>query len=541
VYKRQGKRWGGRISLLLKPTDTFSARITAFRQEQSLEGGNSVEVVGANATPLTPPDNQHDIANNGRLESNSYFGNPSDNRYQYLNLTMSLDTPFFNLLSSTSYGELYSFFRTDITQANAAPGLTYGQVFGGVYGLPIVGLWGRQENSSKRWNQELRISSLPDSQLFGMRFDWQGGLFYAHESVTFSQFYDALNPAAGRDGPPLTVPIIAGGSNLPGSYEEFAGFANGTFHLTDALKLTLGGRLSTNNQRSQVINGPGLVGSGGFNEIVNPVVNTEESNFTWTGALRYEINAGNMVYARIASGYRPGGPVLRIPLAPPDFPVSYASDSVINYEIGYRGTLWDNRFTIDVAGFWLDWTDIQVITQFQSGNGQVFNVQGNGAAATSKGFEWNVAVEPLKGLRLSVVGAYTDATITEDSPAIGAVAGDPLPQVPKWSNTVNLDYSREFGVGTQAYAGLSWQYVGERYTNFGLAPGFATNYEIPAYNVVNGQLGVDLANYTFGIYVRNIFDERGLTNYNRGGGYNLTGTAELLQPRTFGVRVGVRF
>lgn len=545
-----GDTWALRLSLLAKPTETFTIRLTGFRQDQTLDDNNMAEIVGSSLDPANPPDNVFEIANGGNLFHSSFMGNPSKNRYEYANLTMDLETGFASFLSSTSFSRLSTQFRADISSASAAPGLPYGQAFGmGYFGLPTIAMWGNQENSGKRWNQEFRMSSLPDSHIGSLKFDWQVGGFYAREDITFSQFYDAIDPSSGEilttriplgEGA-FSDPLPLGGSDLPGRYEEFSGFASGTLHLSTQIDITLGGRYADIRQKSQVISSAGLV-NGLLSELVNPVVKSHESKFTWSAGLRWRPADDSLIYARVATGYRPGGPILRIPGAPADFPASYKSDSVINYELGYRGAFLNKTVDIDVAVFYLDWTDMQVLSDYVSQpSGQVFTVQGNAGSARSTGVEWNIGWSPITGLRLSTVGAYTDAKITEDAPTFGAANGNPLPLVPKWSNTVNLDYEVEFSDTERAYAGISWTHTGVRYANFTTSATDGNNFRLPPYNAVNAQAGIELGRYSFSLYVRNIGNARGITDASFSGGANMTGTATFIQPRTAGIKLGFTY
>ena len=381
------------------------------------------------------------------------------------------------------------------------------------------------------------MSSLPDSHIGGLKLDWQVGGFYAFEDITFDQFYDAYNPTTKQL---LTSPMIPGGSTLPGRYEEFSGFASTTLYLMDTVDVTLGGRYADIRQRSQVTSYAGALN--GPADIVNPVVRSHENKFTWSAGMRWRPVDHSLIYARVATGYRPGGPILRIPGAPDDFPASYKSDSVINYELGYRGAFLNKTIDVDVAVFYLDWTDMQVLSDYTSENtGQVFTVQGNAGSARSTGVEWNIGWSPITGLRLSSVGAYTDAKITEDAPTFGAANGDPLPLVPKWSNTVNLDYEVEFSDTERAYAGISWTHTGVRYANFTTSATDGNNFRLPPYNAVNAQAGIDLGRYSFSLYVRNIGNARGITDASFSGGANMTGTATFIQPRTAGIKLGFTY
>jgi len=531
----RGERWGGRVSILFTPTERMSFRATGVRQVQEFDDNGTLELVGAASSLNNPPANQFDVANNGRPAQSSFLGNPSRNVYEYVNLIADFDLGFGDFVSSTSLGRLSTEFRGDISFGLLAPGLTISDALSlGVYGERVAASQ-VQTNASDRVNQELRLSSKPDSQLFGIRADWQAGFFYAREEIQFDQSFDVISVETGNL---LTAPLPGGGTEAPAEYEEYSGFANTTIYFSDDLDLHLGGRYTDNTQRSQIFSLFGFVNPGG--DTVSVPIESSETEFTYSTALRWRFNPDSLLYGRIATGFRPGGPNFAVSTLPPNVPATYEADTTTNYEIGLRTALFDRSVTIDVAAFYIDWNDIQVATTFNA-DGINTTVIANGGAARSQGLEWNFGWSPAVGLRLSAVGAYTDATLTEDAPALGGNAGDRLPFVPKWSNTVNLDYDTEVKPGVTGFAGLSWVYVGERFTSFSSTPAFPGYFELPSYNMVHMQAGLTFDHFDVSLYVRNIGNSQAPTGYVPQGGFGGTGTGNIVQPRTIGLRAGVRF
>jgi len=62
-----------------------------------------------------------------------------------------------------------------------------------------------------------------------------------------------------------------------------------------------------------------------------------------------------MVYARLASGYRPGGPN-----TVPGTPAQYNPDKTYNYEIGLKADVLEHRLSLETAAYYIDWRNIQV-------------------------------------------------------------------------------------------------------------------------------------------------------------------------------------
>ena len=112
---------------------------------------------------------------------------------------------------------------------------------------------------------------------------------------------------------------------------------------------------------------------------------SDESVFTYSVSPRYEISDTTAVYARMAKGYRPGGPNAVPPLSPEelaDFPLTYDADTLTSYELGLKSDI-GRRMSLDVAAYHLDWNNIQVLGTTPSG----FSFNENGGGARVNGFE----------------------------------------------------------------------------------------------------------------------------------------------------------
>jgi len=546
-----GERYGGRIQLLAEPSDNFSIRLMALMQDQSFNDPGSVELIGAAFTPGTRNPKEFNVANGGDLQWNTILPGFSDNETRLYSAVLEWSTKSVNILSATSFGEINSTFGYDMSFNELAPGFTILEGFAGLFGGPPVGFTSRQTNDLEKFNQEIRFSSPETLDAGSVGWDWQVGVFYSEEDITFDQFFDAIDPVTGEVRltdvlvPAGFPPLPLGGQYLPSTYEEISGFGEVVLHFNEKFDLALGGRYSSNEQWAQASSEAGLIFAP-F-DILYPAVESDETKFTWSFAPSYHLAEDRLLYGRIATGYRPGGPVLPIPGAPDDFPLSFDPDSTVNYEIGIKGATDNRQFTYDFAAYYIDWTDIQIITRFISEtSGQSFSVIGNAGTAVSKGVEWNLAWEPLDGFVISDNGAYIDAKLTESAPGLGGVDGDQLPFVPEWTNALNVDYTTDVG-NTFVTMGATWAYTGDRYTGFGSStdpaqerqPG--SHVKLPSYSSFSARVVLNFDRFRVRFYGTNLTDERGLTGYGTGGGFNHTGFGRIIQPRTFGVMVGASF
>ena len=160
---------------------------------------------------------------------------------------------------------------------------------------------------------------------------------------------------------------------------------------------------------------------------------SSEDVFTYSIAPKFKINERMAVYARVAKGFRPGGPNVIALDAPEGTPTSYGSDTTLNYELGVKGETEARTFAFDVAAFHIDWDDIQLLARV---NGVGINT--NAGGAESDGVEATLMFRPVDPLKLSLTGAYTDAKLTEDTDEllVGGREGDRLPYTPKTSYSV---------------------------------------------------------------------------------------------------------
>jgi outer membrane receptor protein involved in Fe transport len=306
-----------------------------------------------------------------------------------------------------------------------------------------------------------------------------------------------------------------------------------TYHFNPQFDVQVGGRVGTVKQSSVEALSGALVGS-----VAPLTASSSESVGTFSVAPRYHLSQDTMIYGRIASGFRPGGPNLLPVNAPAGTPSTYQSDSTINYEVGVKSTQLDGRLELDVAAFYIDWTRIQIVEKINN-----VGVTGNGSSARSAGVEWNTTWVPLQGLTFSFNGAYTDAELTADAPSIGGLKGDFLAGVPRWSGALDGEYELQPMDGYQAYAGFTWSYMGERKNGFttAITPPVG-RADIPAYNTVNLRLGVDYKTWGFQLFAKNVGDERGIVNLTGPGQILDLGRSEtLIQPRTLGFLVSKKF
>jgi iron complex outermembrane receptor protein len=182
-----------------------------------------------------------------------------------------------------------------------------------------------QNTNNRKYTQEVRLSSNE-----GAKFDWMVGGYFTDEKGLIHQEYIAVAPGTLT---PADRPAAAGRLDLTSRYKEYAGFANATVHLSDRLDIDMGGRYSHNKQDAR----PDHRRRAG-----RRLADRQQRQFVGQclhllGGAQVKFDDRRSLYARVAKGYRPGGPNVIPPSAPAGTPATFAPDKVTSYEAGFKG------------------------------------------------------------------------------------------------------------------------------------------------------------------------------------------------------------
>lgn len=492
---------GGRAALLYTPTDSFSVRFNVLHQEIHA-GDISTEDVNPGLTPTY-----------GNLTMERLIAQPSEGENELYNMTINWDLGFAKLLSSTSYAE------TPLSTTADASGL-YGpivsSIFGAHYGAGVV-----VSEPVHDLTQELRLSSSTSGP-----FEWQMGTFFTHEQSYENEQIFLADPATHQLV--YNFPVGLGTYNITPTYREIAGFANLDYHFTPTFDVSLGGRYSQDHQTYH------QTSEGVFSGSTDIATKSSENVFTYSGDARWHWTPQTMVYARIATGFVPGGPNDVLPGS--TLPESYNSSRTTNYEVGIKSSFLDRRVTLDVTVFDINWTDIQL-------EALVGNLAGitNGGTARSDGVEWDFAYAPIEGLKFDLNGAYTNARLTQATPAsVGGMDGAFLPDVPKWSSSAGVDYEHPLFGDYSGFVGANWRYSDTRLSEFTV---LGARQEMPSYNIVDLRTGVEARNWSVTLYVKNVGDVIAFSNISplTAAGNLGPQQATVFQPRTIGLTLSAKF
>jgi iron complex outermembrane receptor protein len=500
------RRDGARASFLWEPTRDFSIRLSANYQKLTAGDFGTEDVSAATLQPIF-----------GDLTQERDLPQPLSETNQIYNVTINWNLGFGSLVSSTSYSETKTTIQADETaEVGAFTPIFFGRSLGAA--ATVI-------DPVQIFTQEVRLSS-PNNQ----KWEWTAGLFFDHQSAADNQ---AVVPADLTTGQLLNNLSPLSTANAATTYREYAGFGDLTYHFTSAFEVTAGGRFSSNNQTFHEVTGGLLTALTGGAEDLH--TNSSQSVFTYSVDTKYRFNPETMAYARIATGFVPGGPNDAAPGV--TVPATFRSSTTTNYEVGVKGSAAEGRFSYDFDVFDVEWQHIQlnqIVDNFQSVT--------NGGAARSDGVEGGVGFIPVQGLTLSLNGAYTNARLTQNTPAsFGGLAGDRLPLSPYFAGTTAISYERPLWTDVSGFAGLEWHYNGGRLSEFEMG---LPRQELPAYSLVDLHAGLSFHHFTLTAYVKNVGDVQAISSVGQES-LPLQGeralTASILPPRTIGLTLGAQF
>ena len=300
---------------------------------------------------------------------------------------------------------------------------------------------------------------------------------------------------------------------------ESALFGEGTYHLDDQLKVTLGGRLfhtrlTTNITQSGPLVGATSTSSGG----------SRETGFSPKASITWQPSRQFMLYGLASRGFRFGGPnIAKDPVF--DIPAQFKSDSLWNYEIGARSSTPDGKLELDATLYWIDWTNIQITQTSPSG----FTYTDNAGRARNRGFEASVTYRPAHALTLQGAVTYLDGELRRDFASAGGTvaAGTMLPGASRWQISDSIAYAPQGWRFTPTFA-ISHRYVSK-------APGelVPSPQRQGGYNLIDLRAGAKFGRFGLAAFIDNIADKRGVSNAVT----SVHGPVQyIVQPRTIGLR-----
>ncbi|MHC3126196.1 hypothetical protein OB03_02325 [Brevundimonas sp. GN22] len=391
-----------------------------------------------------------------------------------------------------------------------------------------------QYEDYKGLTQELRLQSDPDKRL-----RWSTGVYYLREEVARQSRNTAKSFLPG--GPGSTRDTLDGDNQYIASSEtnSYGVFGEFEYDLTQSLTLAVGGRYTTDEKsldsRAEILS-LGLPG-----DLYSPAPLLEEyhitpsqdwSEFTPRVALEWKPNDDILVYGAYSTGYKGGG----WQGAAPDATAArkaYDPETATSWELGVKADWLNGRLRTNLALFRTDFEDLQVELLDDV---SMTLIVANAADALIQGAEFEVKGRVTPWLTLSASGSFIDAEYQEYTDPLRGISydGHRIQRTPEFQYTLGADVDYPINDKLSFIASANYSYQDQMFWG-----PENTNSE-DAYGQLNGRIGVASPDgrWSLTLWGRNITDElyRISVIPFAGDEVSLFGA-----PRTFGVRLGVRY
>lgn len=169
-----------------------------------------------------------------------------------------------------------------------------------------------------------------------------------------------------------------------------------------------------------------------------------DGTLIYTGKVSYEFDSPFTVYGSYTHGYKAGGFNLDSTAATGGADPSFKPETVNAYEVGFKGKFLDNAVTTNVAVYFEDFKNFQVL-EFTGAQFQTFNVP----KAKTSGVEFESVIRPSDNLTFNLGMTYTNAKYPNDcagsqtAPSVVALCGRSHTNAPKWVSIFGATYERE--------------------------------------------------------------------------------------------------
>ncbi len=354
--------------------------------------------------------------------------------------------------------------------------------------------------SISAWRRDDTLTPIDFDALPAVDVDVPGGYFNEQISQEFQLLVDA-GPLSGLVGFYYldatadtlfdvrlftTLNGLTAFTNAAVDTETYAVFGDFTFAFSDQISLSVGGRYTWDERTANILRQNYLGGGSPFFGGAGVPFGAPSTNFTGSrsfnkftprASLSFQPTPDHNIYASFSQGFKGGGFDPRgVGANAPDLNgngirgenaevaqfLSFAPESVDSYEIGYKGNLFGDRLYVAVAGFYADYTDVQIpgsVACTVAGLPSFCGVTSNAGAATFKGveFEFNARLGEsfaTAGDRLNFSGAvgYIDAQYDEYITNIASVPTDvadfrQVQNTPEWTASGTLAYMTPLGNG----------------------------------------------------------------------------------------------
>jgi iron complex outermembrane receptor protein len=334
---------------------------------------------------------------------------------------------------------------------------------------------------SKSQSAELQLIS-PTGVLFGGRLDFVAGLYYFKEDYYIkssiglrSDFCSFLVPA----DPPYLQPACEASPNkadsAPADFNQtatdYAIYVQGDFAITDTVKLTLGGRWTTDDKSGSYVQVIANPFAAAFYAPENTPLKKSDDQLTYRAGLNWTPSQDLLVFASYSTGYKAGGFNSGQSAVALGQSRVFDKETSDNFEIGVKSTFVDARAHANLTLYRMNLNDFQD----RAYDGLSFNVT-NAGNLRHQGVEADGDIVIVDGLRLFGAVSYLDSEFTKypnamclpypaqaDPSCTQDLKGERTTFAPEWQGSAGLQFEGDLGAGKLGYLlRTDASYLGER-------------------------------------------------------------------------------
>ncbi len=333
--------------------------------------------------------------------------------------------------------------------------------------------------------------------------------------------------------------------------ESFAIYGDMTYSFNEHFDVTLGGRFTYDDKdfeiysayQNEIIlpffgvpNQPfGLVFFDQFVDPDDPNRGVKQkdswSDFSPRLVFSYKPNRDHMFYLSGSKGFKSGG-FNSLGLDP-----AFDPEEVKSYELGYKGSFADGRFTTSLTAFSFDTDNLQIFRlSGPAGAIPTYNIRN--ADAEGDGFEFEFHWRVTDNFNIAGNYSHLETEFTRYSFFPGEtnqndLTGEPLSDMPEDKYNFFMDYYIPTASGSEWRFYVDYHNVSERAFNTGLDP----SRRIDGYELINAKVSWTNAegDFTVGVFGNNVTDEEYL--YFIGGQAEAIGSpvSQRGEPSMYGV------
>jgi outer membrane receptor protein involved in Fe transport len=499
-----------RASARFTPTDTLDIQLNYQWQEDDIGARRTISLGGDYDGNLY----------NGKDQSGSTMLEPSTREATLISLDVEWDLGFATLTSSTSSYD----HKGEGWRDNTSLWVTGRDWFYYLYtGVPRPVAHVNAGFDESALVQEFRlVSNASDSNI-----DWTAGVYYMDQDrdvFNFSYilgldeyaqacFADPVSCEAGGQWWVIGLPLseIDFYYDRKEQFTDLSVYGEVTWHATEKWHITAGARWFDNELKNNSALDFPL-----FEGVVVPYEEfptQQEDDVQFKLNVAYDINDQTMAYGTISEGFRRGGSNA-IPTTGffaelnPETVESYKADTVINYEVGLKGTTDRVRYSADI--YYIDWQDPQLNTATAWWG---FFMAQNGEAAETTGIEAEAQILLTDNLELSLGFGHVKAELAADlyQPQSGALLsekGHRLPGTAENTATAALQHSLELSGGLNLTTRISGYYQSDSINS---VTDTTIQDEFPGFSLWNASATLGSDNWSAALFIKNIGDEQAVT------------------------------